>query len=365
MGSLTYLNYTNRVLQDVNETTLTALSSSRGIQTVAKNSVNRAINDVANSEVEWPFLHSDKEQDTYAGVAEYDLPSDHKYIDFDSFMLLPQDLVSNGTFATNITGWTDGSSGTGEVGFNSTGPQPPASRSGVMRLTAGNDGNAIAYQALTTTKNKQYRVSFGVTYPSGGDLTFKIGTSADGSQISSNSVTVDDLGDFKYVDFTFAATGTTTYLTFSQLVDTQVDIDNVKCAEDFDPIKLKYISYDEFQEQYKVRDTRVNSSRLAEPTLIYRTQDQKFGLSPVPDQSNYEIQYEYWKVHTDLSAHGDTMDLDDRFKDLIITRANYHAYKLRSDPQAAQMAYAEYEKLLQIMRSEYINTKSYMRDTRI
>ena len=152
MGSLTYLNYTNRVLQDVNETTLTALSSSRGIQTVAKNSVNRALNDVANAEVEWPFLHSDKEQDTYAGVAEYDLPSDHKYIDFDSFMLLPQDLVSNGTFATNITGWTDGSSGTGEVGFNSAGPQPPASRSGVMRLTAGNDGNAIAYQALTTTK---------------------------------------------------------------------------------------------------------------------------------------------------------------------------------------------------------------------
>jgi hypothetical protein len=70
-------------------------------------------------------------------------------------------------------------------------------------------------------------------------------------------------------------------------------------------------------------------------------------------------------MHTDLSAHGDTMDLDDRFKDLIITRSSYHAYKLRSDPQAAQMAFAEYERLIQVMRSEYINTKSYMRDTRI
>ena len=115
MGSLTFLNYTNRVLEDVNETTLTALSSSRGVQTVAKNSVNRAINDVSNSEVEWPFLHTDKEQDTFAGVAEYDLPSDHKYVDFDSFMLLPQDVVSNGSFTSNITGWTDGSSGTGFV----------------------------------------------------------------------------------------------------------------------------------------------------------------------------------------------------------------------------------------------------------
>ncbi len=361
MGSLTYLNYTNRVLQDVNETTLTALSSSRGIQTVAKNSVNRAINDVANSEVEWPFLHSDKEQDTYAGVAEYDLPSDHKYIDFDSFMLLPQDLVSNGTFATNITGWTDGSSGTGEVGFNSTGPQPPASRSGVMRLTAGNDGNAIAYQALTTTKNKQYRVSFGVTYPSGGDLTFKIGTSADGSQISSNSVTVDDLGDFKYVDFTFAATGTTTYLTFSQLVDTQVDIDNVKCAEDFDPIKLKYISYDEFQEQYKVRDTRVNSSRLAEPTLIYRTQDQKFGLSPVPDKSTYTVGYEYYKTTTALSSDTDTSDIPARYEHIVIAKARYYVSLLRADTAMAQASLHEYNDTLKRMRTELVSKKDYFR----
>ena len=361
MGSLTYLNYTNRVLQDVNATTLTALSSSRGIQTVAKNSVNRAINDVANSEVEWPFLHSDKEQDTYAGVAEYDLPSDHKYIDFDSFMLLPQDLVSNGTFATNITGWTDGSSGTGEVGFNSTGPQPPASRSGVMRLTAGNDGNAIAYQALTTTKNKQYRVSFGVTYPSGGDLTFKIGTSADGSQISSNSVTVDDLGDFKYVDFTFAATGTTTYLTFSQLVDTQVDIDNVKCAEDFDPIKLKYISYDEFQEQYKVRDTRVNSSRLAEPTLIYRTQDQKFGLSPVPDKSTYTVGYEYYKTTTALSSDTDTSDIPARYEHIVIAKARYYVSLLRADTAMAQASLHEYNDTLKRMRTELVSKKDYFR----
>ncbi len=216
MGTLTFLNYTNRVLEDLNETTLTALSSSRGVQTVAKNSINRAINDIANAEVEWPFLHSDKEQDTYAGVAEYGLPSDHSYVDFDSFMLFPKNLVANGDFSSDISNWTDGSSGTGEVAYNSTGPQPPASRTGALRLTAGSDGNAIAYQELTTVKNKQYRASFGVTYPSGGDLTFKIGTSADGSQISSNSISIDDLGDFKYVDFTFSATGTSTYITFSQ-----------------------------------------------------------------------------------------------------------------------------------------------------
>ena len=359
--ALSYLNFTNRVLQDLNETTLTALSSSRGVQTVAKNSVNRAINDIANAEIEWPFLHSDKEQDTYASVAEYDLPSDHTYVDFDSFMIFPQNLVTNGDFASNVNNWTDGSSGTGAIAYNSTGPQPPASRTGVMRLTAGGDGNAIAYQALTTTKNKQYRASFGATYPSGGDLTFKIGTSADGSQISSNTVSIDDLGEFKYVDYTFSATGTTTYITFSQLVDTQVDVDNVVVTEDFSPKKLKYISYDEYQEILKERDRRNAISRLGDPDYVYRTQDEKFGLSPVPNKSTYTVGYEYWKTTTVLSSDTDTSDIPARYEHAVIARARYYVSILRSDLETAQASLSEYNDIIRRMRIELVNKKEYFR----
>ena len=359
--ALSYLNFTNRVLQDLNETTLTALSSSRGVQTVAKNSVNRAINDIANAEIEWPFLHSDKEQDTYASVAEYDLPSDHTYVDFDSFMIFPQNLVTNGDFASNVNNWTDGSSGTGAIAYNSTGPQPPASRTGVMRLTAGGDGNAIAYQALTTTKNNQYRASFGATYPSGGDLTFKIGTSADGSQISSNTVSIDDLGEFKYVDYTFSATGTTTYITFSQLVDTQVDVDNVVVTEDFSPKKLKYISYDEYQEILKERDRRNAISRLGEPDYVYRTQDEKFGLSPVPNKSTYTVGYEYWKTTTVLSSDTDTSDIPARYEHAVIARARYYVSILRSDLETAQASLSEYNDIIRRMRIELVNKKEYFR----
>ena len=359
--ALSYLNFTNRVLQDLNETTLTALSSSRGVQTVAKNSVNRAINDIANAEIEWPFLHSDKEQDTYASVAAYDLPSDHTYVDFDSFMIFPQNLVTNGDFASNVNNWTDGSSGTGAIAYNSTGPQPPASRTGVMRLTAGGDGNAIAYQALTTTKNKQYRASFGATYPSGGDLTFKIGTSADGSQISSNTVSIDDLGEFKYVDYTFSATGTTTYITFSQLVDTQVDVDNVVVTEDFSPKKLKYISYDEYQEILKERDRRNAISRLGEPDYVYRTQDEKFGLSPVPNKSTYTVGYEYWKTTTVLSSDTDTSDIPARYEHAVIARARYYVSILRSDLETAQASLSEYNDIIRRMRIELVNKKEYFR----
>jgi hypothetical protein len=361
MGTLTYLQYTNRVLEDINETTLSALSSSRGIQTVVKNSVNRAINDIANSEVEWPFLHSDKEQDTYAGVAEYSLPSDYSYVDFDSFMLFPKNLVTNGTFDSNITNWTDGSSGTGAIAFNSTGPQPPASRTGALRLTAGSSGTAIAYQALTTTKNKQYRVSFGVTYPSGGDLTLNLGTSANGTQISTNNVTIDDIGDFKYVEYTFSATGTTTYISFSQAADTQVDIDNVVVAEDFHPHKLKYLSYDEFQETVKERDRGTSISRLGVPDCVYRTQDEKFGLSPVPDLSTYTIGYEYWKTTTALSSDSDTSDIPARYEHAVIAKARYYAAILRSDTATAQASLAEFADHMKKMRIELVNKKDYFR----
>jgi len=327
MGTLTFLNYTNRVLQDLNETTLTALSSSRGVQTVAKNSINRALNDIANAEVEWPFLHSDKEQDTYAGIAEYDLPSDHSYVDFDSFMVFPKNLVANGTFDSNITSWTDGSTGTGEVAFNSTGPQPPASRTGVLRLTAGSSGVAIASQELTTTKNKQYRASFGVTYPSGGDLTFNIGTSANGTQISSNTVSID----------------------------------NVVVTEDFHPRKLKYLSYDEFQETVKRRDRNTSIDKLGQPDCVYRTQDQKFGLSPVPDLSTYTIGYEYWKTTTQLSSDTDTSDVPTRFEHAVIARARYYVSVLRSDLPTAQASLQEYDNIMRRMRTELVNQKNYFR----
>ena len=116
---------------------------------------------------------------------------------------------------------------------------------------------------------------------------------------------------------------------------------------------------------YLERDLANDSSAYGTPDIVYPTQDKKFGLSPVPDQSNYEIQYEYWKVHTDLSAHGDTMDLDDRYKDIIINKAKYYAHILRSDLQSAQLADREYKEALKIMRIESVNKASYMTDHRV
>ena len=99
-----YLTLVNNVLNELNEVELTSstFTSSRGVQTMVKNVVNKAINDIYNAEIEWPFLISTQTEDIVAGKQEYSLPSDQRKVDWDSYMLRPKNLLKNSTFDSNI-----------------------------------------------------------------------------------------------------------------------------------------------------------------------------------------------------------------------------------------------------------------------
>ena len=359
----TYLVLTNRVLNDLNEVELTSsnFSSSRGVQTSVKNFVNRALHDIYNDLEELPSLYKETYHTTYAGQREYALPTSNspvsgdaqwRKVDWDSFILKPNELVTNGEFTSNISGWTTGDG------------SPSYTSSGNGRL---NLNDAAAYQSISTVKNTKYRLQVKIFSPNSSTSTvaIKVGTTASGGEYLSTTKSVTNIGDGATLDTTFDATAKTSYIYFETASGVQLDIDYVRISENIGIKKLKYITYDDWQNRYLETDLSNTSSSQGTPDYVYHTQDKKFGLSPVPDKSNYTIQYEYWQVHTDLSAHGDTMDLDDRFKDVIITKAKYYAYVLRSDPQAAAMSVKEYDNQLQQLRSEYINTKTYMRDTRV
>ena len=362
----TYLTLVNNVLNELNEPELTSttFSSSRGIQTAVKKFVLKAMHEIFNSLSEVPDLYLSTTQDTNAGQRTYNLPSSaspqstdlqYRKIDWDTFRLVPKELVTNGEFTSNINSWTT-VAGSGSAAYNSSG-------NGRARLN-----DYAIYQSISTVKNKQYRIQVKVfdSNSVGQALKVQVGTAAEGTQNLSTTLTVTDFGEGATLDTTFTATAQTSYITLNNTVTTtNLDVDYVRISENIPVKKLKYITYDDWNIRYSQKDLTNNSSSYGCPDIIYHTQDKKFGLSPVPDQSNYTVEYEYWKVHTDLSAHGDTMDLDDRFKDVIITKAKYYAYILRSDPQAASMAVKEYDNQLQFLRSEYINTKTYMRDTRV
>ena len=362
----TYLVLANRVLNDLNEVELTSanFSSSRGIQTSVKNFVNRALHDIYNELEELPSLHKETFQDTNAGQREYDLPTadspqsgdlQWRKIDWDTFYLKPKELITNGELTSNINNWTT-IAGSGSAAYNSGG-------NGRLRLN-----DFAAHQSFSTRVNTEYRLQIRVfdSNSTGQALKVQVGTAAEGTQNLNTTLTVTDFGEGEVLDTTFTATAQTTFITLNNpSTATNMDVDYVRVSRNISPKRLRYISYDDYIRQYAERDKTNLSSAQGEPKYVYKTQSGKLGLSPVPDRSDYSIVYEYFKEHTELSAHGDTPDLDDRHADLIVTRARYYAYNLRSDPDHAMIAQKEFKDGMKRLRSDLVTRQEYMRDERV
>ena len=362
----TYLVLTNRVLNDLNEVELTSstFSSSRGIQTSVKNFVNRSLHDIYNDLEELPSLHKETYHDVNAGQREYALPTadspvsgdlQWRKIDWDSFILKPKELITNGEFTSNINSWTT-IAGSGSAAYNSGG-------NGRARLN-----DYAIYQSFSTNKNTKYRLQLQIfdSNSLGQALKVQVGTSAEDTTNLNTTLTVEDFGQGAVLDTTFTATAQTTYITLNNTVTTtNLDIDYVRISKDLYPKKLHYMTYNDWWRQYAERDLDNNSDAYGEPEHVYKTQSVKLVISQLPDKNDYRISFEYWKEHTELSAHGDEPDLDDRYADLIVKRAKYYAYQLRSDPDHASIANREYEDGLDALNRDIIGKPSYMRDFRV
>ena len=348
----TYLVLSNRILRELNEVemTSTTFSSSRGIQTAVKDFVTKSIHDIYNEGAELPLLHTTTTQALTTGDGEYDFPSDMRRVDFESFFLKPTELITNGEFASNITSWTTGDG------------SPSHTSSGNGRL---NLNDAAAYQSISTVKNKTYRIQVRVLSPnsSATTLTVRVGTSAGGTQNLDTTIGVTNFGEGNILDTTFTATAATSYV-YVEASSVQLDVDYVRVSRsDITPSKLSYISYDTYLQTSKPADDVNQSSAYGKPVKVVRKPDySSFILSPIPGEGEYTVSYDYYKTHTDLSAHGDNMGLPDRFSSIIVDRAKYYVYMLRSDPEHAQLADRDYQRKLKLLKLDYgTHSADYMR----
>ena len=358
-GTKTYLTLVNNVLQELNEVELTSstFSSSRGIQTAVKTFVNKAVNDLYTAEVEWPWLYTSTTQDVNSGQQEYTFPSAFRKADFDSFYLIPKELVTNGEFTSNINNWTT-IAGSGSASYSSTG-------NGRLLLN-----DFAAHQTISTVVNKTYRIQVRALDSVGTGQAFKIqvGTSAEDTTNLNATLTVSDFGQGKILDETFVATSQSTVITLNNpTTATNMLVDFVRVSEsDILPTKLQYVSYENYLQGIIHRDKVNSSDHYAKPQSVYRTNDNLgFGISPIPDRDTYQVNYQYYKSHTELSSATDTLDLPDIYSDTIVNRAKYYAYKLRSDIPSANIANAEYEDGVKRIRIEALNRQDYMKDTRV
>jgi len=351
----TYLVLSNRVLRELNEVEMTSsnFSSSRGIQTAVKDFVNKSIHDIYNEGAELPLLHTSTTQATFPGDGEYAFPTDMRRVDFESFFLKPNELITNGEFESNITGWTTGDG------------SPSYTSSGNGRL---NLNDAAAYQAISTIVNRQYKLQVRVLSPnsSTSGLIVRVGTSAGGTQNLNTTQAVTNFREGAILDTTFTATAQTSYV-YVESDGVQLDVDYVRVSRaDVTTRKIRYISYDDYLQRFKEQDDRNSSGHHGMPQYVYRKPDySSFGLTPIPDKNDYLINYDYFTTHTDLSAHGDTMALPDRFSPLIVDRSKYYVYMLRSDPDHANLSNRDYQRKLNLLKTDYASRADYMRDTRI
>jgi hypothetical protein len=108
------------------------------------------------------------------------------------------ELVTNGTFTTDLSGWTDASIGTGSATWDAT----SGGRVAIYRFDANNAG--VIRQQLTTVAGKTYR--FLVT-KSGSTATCRVGTAANGATLLSATTLADAVNYFSFV-----ATSTSSFI---------------------------------------------------------------------------------------------------------------------------------------------------------
>jgi len=351
----TYLTLTNSVLRELNETELTSstFSSSRGIQTAIKDFINKGIHDIYNETGEIPLLYSRTTQDLTIGDNEYDFPTDFRKADMDSFSMAPRQLVTNGEFASNINSWTT-ITGAGSAAYTSTG-------NGRLRLN-----DSAAHQSIDTTVNKTYKIQVRVldTNSVGAALKVQVGTAAEGTQNLNTTLTVTNFREGAILNTTFTATAQTSFITLNNTVTTtNLDVDYVRISRsDIATRKLVYVTYDSYLQTNKPTDDTNNSGGYSIPLRVYILPDHSaFGVSPRPNTNEYTVNYDYYTTHTDLSAHGDNMSLPDRFRTLVVDRAKYYTYMLRSDPQHAQLADRDFQRKLRLLKVDYATKNDYMR----
>jgi hypothetical protein len=349
----TYLTLVNNVLRDMNEVELTSsnFTSSRGVQTTVKDYINRSISDVLNAELNWPFTRAEGSVDAIAGKQLYSfasIASTLKYIDYDNVFLQPKDYITNGDFeisgSASITGWTTVSGS----------PAASSKFGNTLLLTSAKSTQAVNDLIV----GKSYIV---LIQTSGSTLTLDIGTSSGGTQTKSSTLTIASGNEVLLSEITFTATATTHYVTFTEASGSASYVKLVQLMENIKAIPLKYISYEEYNERYRERDTRPDTDKFADPEFVYTTYNDEFGLTPIPDTSNRTIKFDYYITNTALSSYSDTGIIPTRFEPVLHARAKYYTYMFRSDVQTAQYALKEYEDGIKRMRVELINRKNYMR----
>ena len=100
------------------------------------------------------------------------------------------------------------------------------------------------------------------------------------------------------------------------------------------------------------------------PQFIVRTPDNNYLLYPFPTKS-YSIKFDYFTFPSDMSAHGDTTSIPDRFAPIIADGATAFVYQYRGETAQYQLNMERFEQGIKNMQTLLVNRFEYVRSTYI
>ena len=129
------------------------------------------------------------------------------------------------------------------------------------------------------------------------------------------------------------------------------------------PRKLAVVPYTEYLESYRPSDeTGDSGSGIAVPLRVYQTQEEKFGVTPSPDDA-YVIEYKYWTFPTAMTAFDDTCVIPDRFIHVVIDGAMMYMMRFRSNEQSAAVHQNDFVEGIKMMRRVLVDDNLSLRST--
>ena len=100
------------------------------------------------------------------------------------------------------------------------------------------------------------------------------------------------------------------------------------------------------------------------PRLIVRTPDNNYLLYPFPDKQ-YTLVFDYFTFPADLSAHGDTTTVPDRFATVVVDGAVAYVYQYRGELQQYELNFDRFQQGIKNMQTLVINKYDYVRSSMI
>tara|TARA_R100000234_G_scaffold99345_1_gene67975 strand:+ start:1671 stop:2582 length:912 start_codon:yes stop_codon:yes gene_type:complete len=144
------VNEVNRRLNEV-ELTTSNFATATGYYNLSKDAVNSAIRHIHQEEYEWPWNHVEQSEILVAGEVRYSVPYDSKTINYNTFRIKRDDLITatasvNGATTSSTSVTLDGNSGTITAGMTVTG----GNISGSVTVSTVTDQNNIVLSAAQT-----------------------------------------------------------------------------------------------------------------------------------------------------------------------------------------------------------------------